>query len=151
MLKEEEIKEVVDGYNKIFAENFIEPEILYDADTEITIDSGKQKVIGAAFGINKIRFATYPHIECKLINEKMQEVANILFIKKENFGEQMYDYDFESVTDNAIIPIESFGDFLKDIKLGKVKASIYLNEKKRLLEQLDMINELIEKHGIKEE
>ena len=155
MLKEEQIKEVVESYNKLFEESGITEGIIYDANIEVPSErtnapDGKELATGAVFGIQRFKFAQYPHIECKLINANMQEIMTVVFMTEETSGEPIAEYKVENFRNQVFFNLDKIDAFVKDIKLGKIKVKLYLNEKARLEQQLAELNKIIAEGGIEE-
>lgn len=155
MLKEEQIEEVVKNYRKLFENSNVTEGVIYNANIEVPSErasapGGKELATGAVFGIQRFRFAQYPHIECKLINADMQEIITIIFMTDETAGEPITEYKTENFRNQVFFDLDKIDTFIKDIKLGKIKVSLYLNERARLEQQLAELNKIIAEGGIEE-
>lgn len=155
MLKEEIENKVLEDYRKIFSDNNIKEGLVYNVDIEVKANNNGMVIPitakAIAIGIGKFKFALYPHIECKLVDENMRELFDVVFIDEDNCGEPVMEYSKENISERSIFPLKNFEDFIKDIKFGKIKGELYLEEKKRIEEALEGISKLIEENGIKED
>lgn len=151
MLKEEVENGIVEDYRKTLKEVGIPEGLLLDADVEIAnSNGGTVKVDGVLFGIGKLRFAMYPHIECHFTNN-LQETCIVTFIAEENSGVPVAAFNEPSdIKNDTVFDIKDLEKFIKSIKAGKIKAEVYLNEKKNLEASLANLTKLIEENGIKE-
>lgn len=152
MLKEEEIKEVVDGYNKVLNDSKIKVGLVYNADATIVSarhNNQEVKIDGFMINIQKFKYAMYPHIECKVVSN-LEEIGDVYFISPEHSGDPLAEYKKDSVATGITYSLDEIGNFFKDIKVNGVKKEIYLNEKKVLEQQLEQINNIIKEAEIEE-
>lgn len=151
MLKEEIENGIVEDYRKTLKDLNLHEGLILNADIKIPNPNGGDSIVvdGVAFGIGKLRFAMYPHIECHFINN-LQEVCVVSFISEENSGVPVTAYnESKDIVKDTVFNLNDLEKFIKDIKVGNVKVDIYLEEKKRLEEALAQLTKMLEDNGIK--
>lgn len=151
MLKEEVENGIVESYRKTLKDLNLHEGLVLDADTKIPNPNGGDSIVidGVAFGIGKLRFAMYPHIECHLINN-LQETCVVSFISEENSGVPVTAYnESKDIVKDTVFNLNDLEKFVKDIKVGNIKTDIYLEEKKHLEESLAQLTKMLEDNGIK--
>lgn len=150
MLKEEEFSNEVKSLEKKIEEVGIKPGLVFNIEYDGEVDGNDVKFDGIVVGVKRSINAIYPHIEFKLLSE-LKEVVNINFIEPEKCGEPTNDkFTKEMLIDGVFVDLASVEDFLKEIKLGKIKKELYLNERKKIEAALEELNAFIKAAGIED-
>lgn len=147
MFTEEKAKEGMQKYSDFLEKSKIQMGVIYNALGDFGF--GQNHVTEFVFDVSHFRFEEGVHLDLCLLSN-MQQVGTLHFYFKEGLPEPPKEFIENDIRNDDIYDIEDLSKVLKLLVVGNIKKEVYLEEKKRLEEELNRVTEFIKEHNIGE-